>query len=489
MRKQRAQAEESEKRFRAIVETTSGCVKLVAPDGTLLHINTCGLNMLGADSAEAVVGRSVYDLVVPEHRESYREFNERICRGERSSLEFDIVGLNGVRRHMETHAAPLQAPDGAFAQLAVSLDITSRKEAEQAQRRLAAIVESSGDAIISRDLNGIVTSWNPAAERVLGYSAEEMIGRPIATIVPSKLEDREKEILETIGQEGDRIERFETVRLTRSGEEIRVSLTVSPVRNEAGRVVGVATIARDITQEKKTEHALRTTERLASVGRMAATVAHEINNPLEAVTNLVYLAKSCAVREDLQKYLDTIEEELDRISHLTRQTLGFYRETKSPTMVRVGPILDSLMSFFATRARNKGIEIRPEIRRDPEIYAVAGEIRQVITNLLSNSIDAVGSGGLIRVRVDAVRVNGQHSPGVRISVGDSGPGIPASIRSKLFEPFFTTKQDVGTGLGLWVSTNIVKRHHGAIRVKSSTSPRRSWTVFSVFLPSQPRIGE
>jgi signal transduction histidine kinase len=147
------------------------------------------------------------------------------------------------------------------------------------------------------------------------------------------------------------------------------------------------------------------------------------------------------------------------------------------------------MSFFAMRARNKGIEIRPEIRRDPEIYAVAGEIRQVITNLLSNSIDAVGSGGLIRVRVDAVRVNGQHSPGVRISVGDSGPGIPASIRSKLFEPFFTTKQDVGTGLGLWVSTNIVKRHHGAIRVKSSTSPRRSWTVFSVFLPSQPRIGE
>jgi PAS domain S-box-containing protein len=170
---------------------------------------------------------------------------------------------------METHAAPLQAPDGAFAQLAVSLDITSRKEAEQAQRRLAAIVESSSDAIIGRDLNGIVTSWNPAAERVLGYSAEEMIGRPIATIVPSKLGDREKEILETIGQEGDRIERFETVRLTRSGEEIRVSLTVSPVRDEAGRVVGVATIARDITQKKKTEHALRTTERLASIGRMA----------------------------------------------------------------------------------------------------------------------------------------------------------------------------------------------------------------------------
>jgi signal transduction histidine kinase len=216
---------------------------------------------------------------------------------------------------------------------------------------------------------------------------------------------------------------------------------------------------------------------------MAATVAHEINNPLEAVTNLVYLAKGCAVREDVQQYLNTIDEELDRVSHLTRQTLGFYREAKAPSAVRVGPIVESLMSFFGGRARNKGIEIRPEIRRDPEIHAVTGEIRQVITNLLSNSIDAVGSGGLIRIRVDAVQLHGQQSPGIRITVADSGPGIPLSVRSKIFEPFFTTKTDVGTGLGLWVCTNILKRHDGSIRVKSSTMAGKSWTVFCVFLPS------
>ena len=363
----------------------------------------------------------------------------------------------------------------------VNIDITSRKEAEQGQRRLAAIVESSDDAIIGRNLSGIVTNWNRAAERMFEYSAKEMIGRPITIIIPPELRDDERKILETI-ERGERIERRETVRLTRNGERIDVSLTVSPVRDEAGRVMGAASIARDITQEKKTEQALRLTERLASVGRMAATVAHEINNPLEALTNLVYLAKGCAVREDVQKYLETINEELDRVSHLTRQTLGFYREAKAPSVVRIGPMVGSLVSFFETRARNKGIEIRPEIRRDPEIYAVAGEIRQLITNLLSNSIDAVGSGGLIRIRVDATCLHPNQPPGVRIAVADSGPGIPPSVRPKIFEPFFTTKNDVGTGLGLWVCTNIVKRHQGSIRVKSSTIPGKSWTVFSVVLP-------
>ena len=252
---------------------------------------------------------------------------------------------------------------------------------------------------------------------------------------------------------------------------------------DAGKVIGAAKTARDITQQKKTEQALRMTERLASVGRTAATVAHEINNPLEAVTNLVYLAKGSAVRDDVREYLNTIEEELDRISHVTKQTLGFYRETVAPSAVRVGEMLTPIISLLSMRLRNKGIEIRPEIRRDPEIYAIAGEIRQLIANLLNNSIDAVDSSGLIRIRIDANRLNGHNPNGIRITIADSGQGIPPSDRSKLFEPFFTTKKDVGTGLGLWVCTNIVERHHGTIRVKSSAKPGRSWTVFSVFLPT------
>ncbi len=363
----------------------------------------------------------------------------------------------------------------------INIDITSRKEAEQAQRRLAAIVESSDDAIFGKDLNGIVTSWNPGAEKMFGYSANEMIGRSITTIIPPELQEDERRILKAIGR-GERVVQYETVRLTKSGERIDVSLTISPVRDETGRVIGAAKTARDITQQKKTEQALRTTERLASVGRMAATVAHEINNPLEAVTNLVYLAKGSAALSDVQEFLNAIEEELNRISQITKQALGFYRETIAPSTVRVGEMLSPVISMLARRARNKGIEIRPEIRQDTEIYAVAGEIRQLIANLLSNSIEAVDSGGLIRIRIDANRLNEQHSPGTRITIADSRRGIPSSVRSKLFEPFFTTKKDVGTGLGLWVCTNIVQRHHGSIRVKSSSTPGRSGTVFSVFLP-------
>jgi PAS domain S-box-containing protein len=325
-------------------------------------------------------------------------------------------------------------------------------------------------------------SWNPGAERMFGYSANEMIGRPIATIIPPELEQDEQRILATIGR-GEPVEHFETVRLTKSGERIDVSLTVSPIKDDTGRVVGAAKSVRDITQQKKTEQALRTTERLASVGRMAATVAHEINNPLEAVTNLVYLAKSSTVLNEVREFMNGIEEELNRISLITKQTLGFYRETIAPSAVRVGEMLNPLISVLGRRARNNGIEIRPEIRQDPEIFAVAGEIRQLIANLLSNSIDAVGSGGLIRIRIAANGMNELHPTGIRITIGDSGRGIPPANKSKLFEPFFTTKKDIGTGLGLWVCTNIVQKHHGSIRVKSNTSPGRSWTVFSVFLPT------
>jgi two-component system CheB/CheR fusion protein len=195
------------------------------------------------------------------------------------------------------------------------------------------------------------------------------------------------------------------------------------------------------------------------------------------------LAQGTAVRDDVRAYLHQIEQELTRISHITKQTLGFYRETIAPSVVRVGEILQPLMSVFNSRAQNKGIKIRIEVRQDPEIYAKAGEIRQLVANLLSNSIDAVKFGGLVRIRVDAIRFNGQDSLGTRITVADSGSGIPPALRAKLFEPFFTTKNDVGTGLGLWVCKNIVERHHGSIRIKSSSAPGRSWTVFSVLLPS------
>lgn len=364
---------------------------------------------------------------------------------------------------------------------------SSSRQVEEARYRLAAIVESSEDAIISKNLDGIITSWNAAAETIFGYKAEEMVGRPMTTIIPPALQAEEFRILETL-RKGGRIAHFETTRVTKAGELIEVSLTVSPVLDEKGRVIGAANITRDITQRKKAEQALRTSERLASVGRLAATVAHEINNPLEAVVNLVYLAKQHAISKEVRDYLATAEQELERVSHLTKQTLGFYRNLQGAALIRPEALLRDLCDIFSAKTRNKRVDIRLDLRDDPEVLAISGEIRQLFANLLSNSIDAIGDGGVIRVRVSSAREKRTEArKGLRVTIADSGPGILPADRAKLFEPFFTTKEDVGTGLGLWVCKTIADKHGGSIRVRSSVKPGSMGTTFSVFLPLRPPV--
>jgi PAS domain S-box-containing protein len=246
---------DSEERFRAIVETTPECVKVVAPDGALLHMNAAGLAMVGAPAVEDVIGTDVCDLIAPEFRDAFRQFTQRVCRGEKGSLEFDITGLRGVRRHMETHAAPLPRPDGSLVQLAITRDITERKRAENAMRLLGAIVDSSDDAIISKDLRGTITSWNKSAERVFGYQADETIGRSVTMLIPPDRLDEEPGILARL-QRGERVDHFETVRRHKDGSLIDVSLTISPVRDSAGTIIGASKIARDITERKRVEAAL-----------------------------------------------------------------------------------------------------------------------------------------------------------------------------------------------------------------------------------------
>ncbi|HUB50721.1 MAG TPA: PAS domain S-box protein [Terracidiphilus sp.] len=367
-------------------------------------------------------------------------------------------------------------------------DVTARKAAEEASQRLAAIVESTEDAIISKDLNGIVTHWNPAAERMFGFTALEMVGRPITTIIPPELRADEARILAAIAR-GERIQHFETVRVKKNGDTIDVSLTVSPIKDEAGRIIGAAKVARDITEQKTAQRSLMMTERLAAVGRLAATVAHEINNPLEAITNLVYLAKIASPPGDVLRFLTSAEEQLASVSHLTRQTLGFYRETSGTRPVELPKIVDSLFTIFSSRAHNKGIELEQEIDSDLTFYSVPGEMRQVLANLVSNSVDAVPGPGRIRIRISAAKhmLNG-HEAGIRITVADTGKGIAPHVRPRVFEPFFTTKRDVGTGLGLWVCKSIVDKNHGIIQIRSSVDPQNSWTVVSVFLP-QSSAGE
>jgi PAS domain S-box-containing protein len=440
-------------------------------------------SIFGTDAADPERVAKWASRVHPEDMASVqRSMEEGHLTG---SMEFEYRYIHPELGLRWLYCKGRRAPDETR-MFGIVQDVTERKAGVDASHRLAAIVESSDDAIVSKDLHGIVTSWNPGAERMFGYTAKEMIGQPIIRIIPPELQADETRILSTIAC-GERIDHCETVRINKSGQPVEVSLTVSPVKDQAGNIIGAAKIARDITQRKRAERALQTTERLASVGRLAATIAHEINNPLEAITNLVYLARNASNPGEVNKFLALAEEELERVSILTRQALGFYRETRGATRIRLGDLVTSLLPVFASRARNKRIQLVPEIYDHAEILAVPGEIRRVIANLVNNSMDAVDAGGQVRIRIaDATHCGETALAGVRLTVADTGGGIPSAVRAQVFEPFFTTKKDVGTGLGLWVSKSIIENHSGSIRVKSSVVPGKSWTVFSIFLPLNPQ---
>jgi signal transduction histidine kinase len=232
-----------------------------------------------------------------------------------------------------------------------------------------------------------------------------------------------------------------------------------------------------LDQYRRAEEALRRSEKLAIAGRLAASIAHEINNPLEAVTNLHYLMSTTASFDDMRTYLAMAQDELARVVEISKQTLKFHRESSSPAMVNLAEILHSVLALYAARLRSAGVEVVTEIQTPCEVDGFAGELRQLFANLVGNALDAMRSGGRLRIRVRAARR--PSGAAICVTVADTGSGIAASVRRQLFEPFVSTKGNTGTGLGLWVAAEVVRHHRGAIRLKSR---ERAGTVFSVFLP-------
>ncbi len=255
-----------------------------------------------------------------------------------------------------------------------------------------------------------------------------------------------------------------------------------PVRDTHGTVVRWFGSNTDITEQRRSEEALRQTEKLAATGRLAASIAHEINNPLEAVTNLVYLARKQP--PNASKYLQLADQELDRIAQITKNTLGFYRDNASPSPVNISQVLEEVLALYGRKLNFKKINLQPDFGGSIEIAGYPGEIRQIFANLIANAIEALPSEGCLRIRASRARSqDGSAREGVRVTFLDNGSGIALAHRGKIFEPFFTTKKDVGTGLGLWLTLGLVEKHHGSVRVRSNTRPGKTWTAFSVFLPN------
>ncbi|HUR36754.1 MAG TPA: PAS domain-containing sensor histidine kinase [Terriglobales bacterium] len=257
-----------------------------------------------------------------------------------------------------------------------------------------------------------------------------------------------------------------------------------PMTENNGAVREWVGFVADIEDRKKAENALRRSEKLASAGRLAATIAHEINNPLEAVTNLLFLIKSDpSVGDDGKRFLELMEHELNRVVHITKQTLAFYRDIASPGPIALRELAEGLLTIYGKRMSAKDLDVKIDCPPELRLVSNPGELRQVISNLLSNALDAVGVGGRIVVRVQHARFRGKA--GVRITVADNGSGIQKQDRRKIFEPFFTTKETIGTGLGLWVCRDLVEKNGGHVAYRTCVEPDRSGTTFSVFLPHSP----
>lgn len=258
---------------------------------------------------------------------------------------------------------------------------------------------------------------------------------------------------------------------------------IVPVRDANGNVVRWFGTNTDITEQRRSEEALRRSEKLAATGRLAASIAHEVNNPLEAVANLLYLAKRQP--SDVTKYLLAAEQELDRIAEITRHTLGFYRETASPTELRVVEVADGVLALYDRKLKFKNIKVKKRFSKNTEIKGFPGEIRQILANLVANAIEAVNPGGCVSMKIFHAREwGGQRRCGVRVTIMDNGSGINREQMKKIFEPFYTTKKDLGTGLGLWLTENLVRKHQGTIRVRSTSDSQRNGTAFSIFLPAE-----
>ena len=268
-------------------------------------------------------------------------------------------------------------------------------------------------------------------------------------------------------------------------EGLMLSLVRQHELTEAAELLN-AQLHAEIAARKKVEEALVDSEKLASAGRMAAVLAHEINNPLEAVTNILYLALTTeGIPDAVRGYLKTAEGELKRIAHITRQTLGFYRESSSATTAHIAPLLDSVCDLLQAKVASKHAIVKRQCDGNLELNAFQGELRQVLANFLLNSLDAVSDGGRVTLRAAASPGFRDGRSAVRVTVADDGQGMTPEVMEKIFTPFFTTKGSVGNGLGLWVSKQIIEKHGGSIQVHSCRTGVLQGTTVSVLLPAGP----
>lgn len=446
------------------------------------------LNLRGKNQMDQM--RALLNELIDEQKLARQNEVEHWQRQVRHTLEA-IVGCAALiglliglfarsRLHMVTHAF-----QGAINALRKNAQATYDSE-----QRLRTTLTSIGDGVIVCDQNGRVELLNSVAEHLTGWPQAEAAQRPISEVFLI-VNETTRDLMENPVDAVLRSHRAvalanHAVLLRRGGGEIQIDDSGAPILDRSGELAGVVMVFRDVTEQRRTQAALLASEKLAVTGRLAATLAHEIHNPLDSVVNLLYLMKSGSTPEETSEFLDLARSELDRVTQISRAMLGMYRESKTPIEIDLKDLLDSILLLLQRQISQAGITLTKNLATDAKISGYPAELRQVFTNLLTNAMDASTPGSTIEVSlrrtppVDGQRFRAQA--GVTVAVVDHGPGIPPETIKHLFQPFFTTKGEKGTGLGLWVSQGIVQRHGGNIRLESRTDEANHGTTVSVFLP-------
>lgn len=362
------------------------------------------------------------------------------------------------------------------------------EEIYERRQWLQTTLESIGDAVIACDNEGRVVFMNAVAVTLTDWTAEEALGQPLNQVFHIVNEETREEVENPV----EKVRRLNTVvglanhtvLVARRGKEYVIDDSAAPIRGQDGKMSGIVLVFRDVTDARRTEAALIAGEKLAVAGRLAASIAHEIHNPLDSVANLHYLLANETDPEKRAEFLRLAQQEVDRTMQISRTLLSFYREPKAPVPVDLKELAESVLLLLERRLVQQRVQVERDFSEPCVVEGFPAELRQVFTNILVNGLEAAGSNGRIRIRIDHAAAEESRGAGMMVEITDSGPGISEQAAQNLFQPFFTTKGEDGTGLGLWVSKGIVQKHGGTIRMSNSHDEHLQGACVRIYLPAR-----
>ncbi|GBF35042.1 signal transduction histidine kinase [Desulfocucumis palustris] len=461
---------ESQERYRSLFENSADGIILNRPDGAIVAANPAACRMFGLSEEELRRAgiASIIDMDDPGYKKAVKEM---ACTG-KFKCETVLKRKDGAKFPGELSASLFRGRDDRYLTSLIINDISQRKRTEEMLLLLANIVESSNDAVISGSPDGTIISWNPGAENIFNYSAEEIIGENFSILMPAESREEFGNDLERVAM-GFGLKNYKTICLKKGDSPINVSISISPLKGADGKITGFSSIVRDISEQIKIEMEMARLDRLNLVGQMAAGIGHEIRNPMTSVRGFLQLLQGRKECTSFSEYFKLMIGELDRANAIITEYLAVARDRPVEQKMRdINSIVEAMFPLINADAINENKNVRLDLGEVPELLLDEKEIRQLILNLARNGLEAMSTGGCMAIRTS------REGENVVLSVQDQGVGIDPEVLERLGTPFFTTKEK-GTGLGLATCYSIAARHNATIEIETGSQGTTFFIIFKI----------